>query len=134
MDRDQRQDELFEISVERFGIEHATSPSQRGLRFAEEVIEACQAAGVDQTQLRNLVDYVYSRPVGDLHQEIGACGLTLLLFAQACGMSADEAELCEITRVKAMDPKEHGRRNAEKNAAGFEAKAYPIETGTEDLR
>lgn len=59
----------------------------------------------------------------------GAVGLTLLGFAAAAGLDADHEEDREVTRVLAMDPKEHGERNRVKNEAGFDTKAYPPVTG-----
>lgn len=123
--RDKRQEIVFQTITERFGPDHANSVPQRALRFIEEAIEACQAAGVDRDQLLKLVGFVYDRPVGELNKEIGAAGLTLLGLAAAAGLSADDEEDREVNRVLAMDPKEHAARNRFKNEAGFEHSAKP---------
>lgn len=129
--RDQRQVTVFSMIKARFGPDHANSVPQRALRFIEEGIEACQAAGVDRDQLLKLVGFVYDRPVGELNKEIGAAGLTLLGLAAAAGLSADDEEDREVNRVLAMDPKEHAARNRLKNEAGFDASAYPIKPYSE---
>ena len=77
-----------------------------------------------------LVDYVFSRPVGVLHQELGGVGVCILALAAAAGLSADEEERREVERVLAK-PLDHFRqRNAAKNAAGFLA----VATATEDTK
>lgn len=97
-----------------FGAEAATFLPQRGVRHLEESCETAQAAGVTRVMAHKLVDYVWSRPIGDLKQEIGGAGLTLLALAAAAGLSADERVLSK--------PLEHfAKRNAEKNAAGINA-------------
>lgn len=77
-----------------------------------------------------LVDHVFALPVGDLAQEIGGVGVTLLALSQAAGISADTSEYAEFARVLAK-PLEHFKaRNEAKNAAGFNV-AAPAPT-TED--
>lgn len=121
-DRDQRQKTVAQWCVEAFGKERTSSLPQRGLRLLEEAIEASQVCGVPIDQAHNLVSFVYSRPVGEIEQELGGVGVTLLALADAVGKSADLAEHREVERVLAK-PLEHFRaRNAEKDAAGFKAK------------
>lgn len=102
-----------------FGLEHATSLPQRGIRHAEEAIELAQAAGAPREMVHKLVDYIYDRPAGDLAQEIGGSGLTLLALAAAAGLSADKEEAREVARVLAKPLEHFTKRNENKNAAGF---------------
>lgn len=104
-----------------FGFAAATSLPQRGIRLLEEACEAAQAAGVNTEMAHKLVDYVWSRPVGELKQEIGGVGVTLLALAAAVRTSADECEAAEVMRVLAKPIDYFKQRNAVKNAAGFDA-------------
>jgi NTP pyrophosphatase (non-canonical NTP hydrolase) len=123
--RSARQAQVFNWCVAAFGEAHALSLRQRGLRLAEEAIEAAQACEVDLEQLINLVRFVYTRPVGDLAQELGGIGVTVLALAAAANLDADGEEAREVTRVLAKDLAHFHARNAAKNAAGFDADAYP---------
>lgn len=105
-----------------FGIDHATSLPQRGIRHIEESIELAQAAGCDKDMIHKLVDHVYSRPVGLLSQEIGGVGITLLALANAAGWSADQEEARELARVLSMPLTHFADRNKAKDAAGFKAR------------
>lgn len=102
-----------------FGAAHANSLPQRGIRHAEEAIELAQAAGAPREMLHRLVDFIYDRPPGDLAQEIGGSGLTLLALAAAAGLNADKEEACEVARVLAKPLEHFTKRNDAKNAAGF---------------
>lgn len=124
--RGQRQATVGAWCVAAFGEAHATSKPQRGLRLAEEAIEAAQASGTHPDQLHKLIDFVYSRPVGTLGQELGGIGVTLLALAHAAGLSAEDEEAREVARVLAKSPSHFHKRNEAKNAAGFDASAYPV--------
>ena len=106
-------------AVAAFTAAQARSPTQRGLRHAEEAIEAAQAVGVDPAQLHALSDYIYARPPGGIARELGGSGLTLLLLADAVGMSADACERTELARVLAKPRAHFTARNDLKNSAGF---------------
>jgi hypothetical protein len=101
-----------------FGDRVAASMPERGMRLLEEALETAQAAGVDRSTAIGLVARVYSRPVGDLHMEAGAVGVTLLALAAASGFSADGAEQAETARVIAIPKGEMRRRHAAKVAQG----------------
>lgn len=73
--------------------------------------------------LHRLVDHVYAKPAGELRQELGGLGVTLLALAQAAGLSADDAETREIARVMAKPLAHFAARNAAKKAAGFHVTA-----------
>lgn len=92
---------------------------QRGLRLLEEAAEAAQACGVASDQAGRVVDVVFSRPVGEIAQELGGVGVTTLALAAAAGVDADDCEHNEVVRVLTKDPEHFRRRNAEKNALGL---------------
>lgn len=121
--REERQERVGAWARQAFGLEEATSVVHRGLRMLEEAIEAAQAAGVDRAQAHKLLDFVYDRPVGELGQELGGIGITVLALAEAAGLDADGCEQREFDRIMAL-PQDHFRqRNARKNAAGFSGTA-----------
>jgi hypothetical protein len=83
--------------------------AERCHRFMEESLELVQAAGTTKEEVLQLVDYVYSRPVGELPQEIGG---TLVCLAALCwkfGEDMDalgEQELARIwTKIDAIRAK-----------------------------
>ena len=117
--RDIGQRVVAEWCAAAFGQDHAASVEQRGLRHVEEAIEASQSAGCDRAIVHKLVDYVFDRPPGDLNQEIGGSGLTLLALAAAAGLSADAEEQREVDRVKSKPLEHFAKRNRVKNEAGF---------------
>jgi NTP pyrophosphatase (non-canonical NTP hydrolase) len=124
--RDERQARVFEWCVAAFGVDHSTNVEQRGLRLAEEAIEAAQAAKCDPATLHKLIDYIYAKPPGDLKQELGGVGLCVMAMANAAGFSADAAEEIEIARVLAKPLSFFAERNKVKNDAGFIAGQQPL--------
>lgn len=117
--RNVRQVAIALWAIECFGEEQARSVPQRALRLTEEAIEAAQAALVDERLVHDLVKYVYGRPVGEISQEIGGVGVTLLALAAAVGVSADIVEYAEVERILTKPRDFFTQRNALKNAAGF---------------
>lgn len=117
--REVRQDVAEAWGVNTFGVMETRSVSQRTFRLNEESVEACQVAGVDPELLKIQIDEVYSRPVGQIHQELGGIGLCVLLLAAAVGLSADEEEQRELRRVLNKPAKHFTARNADKNARGL---------------
>ena len=117
--RDARQAEVAAWAARCFGTEEATSVPQRALRLLEEAIELAQASQVSRKLAKELVGYVYRRPVGEVAQEVGGLSVTLLAFAAAAGLSADGAERSEVTRVLSLPAEHFAERNARKNGAGL---------------
>lgn len=117
--RDAIQETVHSWCVAAFGEGQASSIAQRGLRMLEEAAELAQATGVNLEQAHQLLDYVWRRPVGQLEQELGGLGLTVLALAAAANLSAAQAEEDEVSRVLSK-PLDHFRqRNQAKNDAGF---------------
>lgn len=133
--RDKRQKEVAEWCAAAFGSEHQSSVPQRGIRMLEEAIEAYQSAVVGlpfdemKAKAHSLVDYVMDRLTGNLAQECGGVGLTLLALCEAAGISAEAEELREIARVKSKPLSHFAQRNQVKNEAGF--KLAPAATDEE---
>lgn len=114
-----RQSDVHAWCKAAFGDDHAFSIVQRGVRHAEETIEAAQASGVAADMLHRLIDHVYAKPAGELRQEIAQSGITLLALAQAANVDADAEEAREFQRISSMPLDHFAQRNAAKNAAGF---------------
>jgi hypothetical protein len=120
-DRDWRQLLVGSWAARSFGIDEALSYPQRGIRLLEEAAEAAQVCGVTEEMAVNMMRYVWSRPSGNLEQELGGVGVTLLALAHASGRSADMCEQTEITRVLNKPTEHFVARNKAKNDAGFKA-------------
>lgn len=95
---------------------------QRALRMLEESVEAYQAAGCDEEMGHRLVSYVFNRAPGNLAQELGGVGLTVLALAEAASLNADDEERLEIARVLAKPLSHFVARNQSKNDAGFDTR------------
>lgn len=117
--RDRRQLRVADWCRAAFGVAHATSLPQRGLRFLEEAVELAQAVGTPRDKAHQLIDYIYERPPGEIGQEFGGVGITLLAMAAAVGISADQAEADELCRILQKPLEHYAARNRAKNAAGF---------------
>ncbi|OMQ44975.1 hypothetical protein BKP54_11235 [Ensifer sp. 1H6] len=74
-------------------------PAERNFRFLEEALELAQSCGATADEARKLIDYVFSRPVGDARQEVGGVELTLAALCNARGIDLDEAREAELIRV-----------------------------------
>lgn len=107
-----------------FGPEIAADKLERGDRLLEEVIELLQATDYPRERIRALEDYVYSRPQGEINQEVGGVMITLAAHCLAHGVDmhqAGETELARIwTKVEAIRAKQ---------AAKPTGSALPIATG-----
>ena len=88
-----------------FGIEIAKHRKERMYRFGEEVAELMQAGGVTFMEFVMLALRTYSRPIGQVHKEIGQ---VLLTFAALCHafkidmMRAGEEELRRVSEPDLM--------------------------------
>lgn len=82
-----------------FGAAISADRLERGDRAAEEFFEMLQAADYPRERLLSLIAYVWSRPVGELHQEVGGVMVTLAAFCQAHDLNMHEAGEAELARV-----------------------------------
>lgn len=123
--RDERQRKIGEWCVAAFGEFEGKSVAQRALRLLEESAELAQAAGVNEHLSHSLLHYVWSRPVGEIHQEIGGVAVTLLALAHSAGLSAEAEEIREVERVLSKPLAHFTERNKAKNDAGLVAHELP---------
>ncbi len=117
--RNTRQRVVFSWVVRAFGWRAADSIRERRERFLEEAIELYQACGGDFFRVGDIARHVYAKPIGDIGQEAGGVGVTLLSLCSCVGVSAEYCERSELERVLAL-PIEHFRaRQNFKAAAGI---------------
>lgn len=84
--------------------------TDRANRFVEEALELVQAIGITKESIRLQLDRVYSRPVGEVKQEIGGTILTLSLIASSqdllmddCWSAAIEDGYARQAKIRAKD-------------------------------
>jgi hypothetical protein len=82
-----------------FGEEIAADKLERADRHIEEVLELLQSVDYPRDRVIALIDYVYGRPKGDTHQEIGGVMTTLAAFCLAHRLDMHEAADAELARV-----------------------------------
>ena len=82
-----------------FGVEISGDRTERNHRFVEEALELAQACGCTDSEAHQLVYYVWGRPVGHPHQEVGGVMVTLAALCLAYGMDMHQAGEDELARV-----------------------------------
>lgn len=81
-----------------FGASSIVNLEERNHRFIEEALELVQATGMPKDAAHQLVDYVYSRPAGEPHQEVGGVMITLAALCSAAGLAMGEDGETELRR------------------------------------
>lgn len=90
---------VYKWLVKAFGKEAAHDKVERNHRFLEEALEVVQACGCTDFEAHQLVEYVFGRPVGEIHQEIGGAMLTLAGLALANGQRVEVCGALELQRA-----------------------------------
>lgn len=108
------QDTCLKWAQDVLGEASVNDKTERALRFLEEALELVQVAGVSAEQVATMTDYVFGRPQGEIHQEVGGVGLTLALLCGAHDVDMDRAFKIELTRVS--DPEIKAKVRAEQEA------------------
>lgn len=80
----------------------ARQVDQRTHRFLEEALELAQALSTTAEQAHQLVDYVFSRPVGEAQQEAGGALLTLAALCEAACLPLQTCGEAELQRVQGL--------------------------------
>ena len=84
-----------------FGAAIAADAVERNHRFFEEAAELVQACGMTKSEAHQLVDYTWSRPVGEKNQEAGGVMVTLAALCLAQGLDMHAAGETELERISA---------------------------------
>jgi hypothetical protein len=74
-----------------FGTEAAQDKMERVHRFIEEALELAQSLGCSPSEAHQLVDYVFSRGVGDPLQELGGTMTTIAALSAIHGLDMEQA-------------------------------------------
>ncbi|WP_231691678.1 MULTISPECIES: hypothetical protein [Burkholderia] len=82
-----------------FGAEISADVLERNHRFFEEAGELVQACGMTREEAHALVDYTWSRPVGEPPQEVGGVMVTLAALCLANGLDMHAAGETELARI-----------------------------------
>lgn len=102
-----------------FGSEITDHKEERNHRFLEEALEAAQAFGCTKEDALKLVDYVFSRPVGEPRNEVGGTMLTLAALCEAHDINMMACGKFELDRVSQPAVMEKIRlKNASKPRSG----------------
>lgn len=86
-----------------FGAEISADKLERNHRFFEEAGELVQACGMTREEAHALVDYTWSRPVGEPTQEVGGVMVTLAALCLANNLDMHAAADTELARVNEPD-------------------------------
>lgn len=81
-----------------FPLSVRTNRQERTHRFLEEALELAQANGCSHEEAKELVDYVYSRPIGRPELEVGGVMVTLASLCSATSIDMNEAGERELKR------------------------------------
>ena len=101
--------------VESRGL-RLNDPHERAMRFAEEAIELVQACGLEASEVERLVNYVFAKPPGEIHQEIGGVMVTLFALGHAKELRVLGCAHTEIERIHSL-PAERFQNRQRRNAA-----------------
>ena len=86
----------------------------RSRRFIEEAIELVQACGTPKEEVATILEYVYSRPKGEIQQEVGGVMVTLAGHASIFGYDPETCGNTELNRIRKIDPKKILLKNLSK--------------------
>lgn len=94
------QSEVADWMLECFGPDIAADQVERADRFTEEALELAQTMpGFTADRAHALVDYVFSRDIGERPQEVGGVMVTLAALCNTVGININEAAETELARV-----------------------------------
>lgn len=109
------QSRVYQWVCSCFGVKVAADKVERNHRFLEESLELAQSLDCSREEAHQLVDYVFSRPIGEPYQEVGGVMLTLAALCQANDldmMVSGETELERVwTKIEKIREKQANRPN-----------------------
>lgn len=96
----QYQERVVNWLYQCFSKEVVESSSERNQRFLEESLELIQSTGLTEKAAHKMVEYVYSRPIGEPYQEVGGVMNTLAALCYVNGLSMEECGNVEMERIE----------------------------------
>lgn len=84
--------------LECMGQDVLNNKRERAHRFLEEALELVQSAEIPESEVQQLVSYVYGRPKGELWQEVGGVMVTLAVLCNTFGINLDSESEKELKR------------------------------------
>lgn len=103
-----------------FGDAHQESTLERSSRFFEEASELAQACGLRKELAQQILDKVYSKEPGNVHQEFGGVFITSLALASNKGEDYYQCLKDESDRIHKPEVVEKCRqRQQEKKLEGL---------------
>lgn len=121
-ERDARQAIIVEWGKKAFGNAHMADHRVRAARFFEEATELVQAIGLPKDHALRVFEHVYGRVPGNIEQEAGGVGVTLMALCNTVGLSAEACEIKEVNRCLSVSPDKFTKRNDDKIASVDTAK------------
>lgn len=103
------QNKVEQWLIECFGKEIAQDAVERNHRFAEEAIELVQSLGCTESEVVQLVRYVYNRDIGEPAQEVGGVMVTLAALCYAAGLEMQACGNKELNRISVPETMEKVR-------------------------
>lgn len=89
---------VYNWTIQCFGHRDANNLDLRTARFLEEALELAQASNLTKTQAKEILEYVYGRPVGEPAQEVGGVMVTLASYCSVRGIELESAAYNEMCR------------------------------------
>ena len=93
------QERVKEWITHCFGSRITRHRQERCLRFLEEALELAQSCDLSREYALKILEYVYSRPKGEIHQEIGGVMITLAALASCVQEDMQVCGELELSRV-----------------------------------
>lgn len=112
------QNAITKWCVHTFGQKIAGNMKLRCFRFLEEACELVQSLGMTKEQAQKTIDYVWNRPVGEPHQEMGGVMVTLAALAAPARLDMEQDGWVELGRCWANVDKIRAKQ-ASKAALGL---------------
>lgn len=89
--------------IKCFGLTVAQNKLERNHRFLEESLELVQSLGCSKEEALMLVDYVFSRPIGEPYQEVGGVMVTLAALCEPNFIDLQRSAELEYNRINSPD-------------------------------
>ena len=123
--RDDFQQRVAPWMQECFGPEISADKLERGDRFLEEAFELLQSGGYTPDRARALINYVWSRPIGEPNQEVGGVMVTLAAYCLAHDLDMHVAGETELERVCTKVDKIRAKQAAKPRGSALPAALEP---------